>query len=89
MRSWFVALGNASLVIVWVVWFVAASKYITSDLVIWASIVALGLHLLVMAALLVLHALNASRSSAGAPQGEVFGCTPQWVNCFGLLPGVT
>jgi len=60
-RSWSVGLTNAALVIVWVVWFVAASKLSTADLVIWASIVALGLHSLVMLWLIVLRAFRRVR----------------------------
>ena len=60
-RSWSVGLANAALVIVWVVWFVAASKVSTVDLVIWASIVALGLHSLVMLCLIVLRTFRRVR----------------------------
>jgi len=60
-RSWSVGLTNAALVIVWAVWFVAAAKLSTSDLVIWASIVALGLHSLVMAWLIVLRTIRRVR----------------------------
>lgn len=57
-RSWAVGLGNTVLVIVWVAWFAAASNYSTSDLLIWASIVALGLHALLMLWFIALHALR-------------------------------
>jgi uncharacterized membrane protein len=60
-KSWSVGLGNTALVIVWVVWFVAASNYSTSDLVVWASIVAVGLHSLVMVWFIVLHAFGRAR----------------------------
>jgi hypothetical protein len=61
-RSWSVGLKNTGLVIVWVVWFVVAAKYVPSDLVIWASIVALGLHCLAMLWLIVLRAFRRSRA---------------------------
>ena len=57
-KSWRVGLGNTVLVVVWVVWFVAASHYSTSDLLVWAPIAALGLHSLVMLGLIVLYALR-------------------------------
>ena len=60
-RSWSVALANAGLVIIWVLWFVAASKYTTSDLVVWASIAALGLHALVMVWLIGRHVFTRSK----------------------------
>lgn len=59
--SWSVGLGNAALVIVWVVWFVATSMHATADLVIWASIAALGLHSLVMLWLIVLRKIRRVR----------------------------
>ena len=59
--SWSVGLGNAAAVIVWVVWFAAASNYSTSDLLTWAPIVALGLHSLAMAWLIVRHAARRAR----------------------------
>jgi hypothetical protein len=61
-RSWSIGLKNTGLVIVWVVWFVIAAKYIPSDPVIWASIVALGLHCIVMLFLIVRHASRRARS---------------------------
>lgn len=53
--SWLVGLGSAALVIFWVIWFWAASNYSTSDWLIWASIVALGLHSLAMLWFIVRH----------------------------------
>ena len=61
-RSWIVGGGNISLVVVWVAWFVAASKYSTSDLVVWAPIMGLGLHLIAMIWLLALHAVRRRRA---------------------------
>ena len=61
-KSWLVGIANTTLVIVWVAWFVAASSYSTSDPLIWASIVALGLHLLAMACLIALHAARRASS---------------------------
>jgi len=60
-RSWTVGLKNAGLVVVWVVWFFLASKYVPSDPVIWASIAALGLHCLVMIFLLLRRAFRRAR----------------------------
>jgi len=60
-KSWAVGLGNTVLVITWVVWFAAASNYSTSDLLIWASIVALGLHALLMLWFIALHAFRRRR----------------------------
>jgi hypothetical protein len=57
-KSWRVGLGNAVLVIAWVFWFVAASQYSTSDLLVWSPIGALGLHSLAMLCLIVLYALR-------------------------------
>lgn len=62
-RSWWVALANAGLVIVWVLWFVAASKHSTSDLVVWASIVALGLHALGMLWFIGQHVFRRSKKA--------------------------
>jgi hypothetical protein len=59
-KSWSVGLGNTALVIVWVVWFLAASQYSTSDLMVWVPIVALGLHSLVLVCL-ILHAFRRVR----------------------------
>jgi hypothetical protein len=52
-KSWTVGLGNTGLVLVRGIWFVAASKYSDSDLMVWGAIAALGLHLLVMVSLVV------------------------------------
>lgn len=60
-KSWMVGLGNTVLVFVWGGWFVAASKYSKSDLIIWGAIAALGLHLLVMVSLVVQHAIRRAR----------------------------
>lgn len=60
-KSWLVGLGNAALVIVWVVWFWAAANYSTSDLMAWAPIAALGLHSLVMLWLIALHVFRRAR----------------------------
>lgn len=57
-KSWSVGLGNTALVMVWVVWFLAASSYSTYDLVVWASVLALGLHSFVMVCFIVLHAFR-------------------------------
>lgn len=61
MRSWFIGLANTGLVLVWVAWFVVASKYVPSDPVIWASITALSLHCLVMLFLIAQHAFRRAR----------------------------
>jgi len=58
MKSWFVGAGNLALLGLWVVWFAAAAMYSPSDLMTWAPIGALGLHL---AALCVLIAVRAAR----------------------------
>jgi succinate dehydrogenase/fumarate reductase cytochrome b subunit len=60
-KSWRVGLGNTGLVLVWGIWFVAASKYSDSDLMVWGAIAALGLHLLVMVSLVVQHAIRRAR----------------------------
>jgi len=60
-KSWIVGLGNTSLVFVWGIWFVVASKYSDSDFIVWTSIAALGLHLLTMASLVVQHAIRRAR----------------------------
>lgn len=60
-KSWMVGLGNTGLVFVWGVWFVAASKYSESDLMVWGAIAALGLHLLVMVSMVVQHAIRRAR----------------------------
>ncbi|MGH7165815.1 MAG: hypothetical protein ACREIS_09870 [Nitrospiraceae bacterium] len=61
-RSWLVGLGSTGLVIVWVAWFAAASKYSTSDFMVWAPIVALGLHSIGMVWLIGLHVFRRARS---------------------------
>lgn len=60
-KSWMVGFGNMGLVLVWGIWFVAASKYSESDLMVWGAIAALGLHLLVMLWLMVQHAIRRAR----------------------------
>lgn len=60
-KRWSVGLKNVGLVIVWVIWFLTASKYSTSDLVIWASVVALAVHSLVMLWLIVLRVFRRRR----------------------------
>jgi hypothetical protein len=47
-KSWLVGLGSTGLVVVWVVWFAAASIYVTSDVTIWAPVRALWVHLLTL-----------------------------------------
>ena len=54
-RSWLVGFGSTALVIFWVIWFWVASNHSTSDWLIWASIVALGLHSLAILWFIVLH----------------------------------
>jgi hypothetical protein len=49
-----------------VTWFVAASNYSTSDLLVWASIAALGLHSLVMVWFIALHAFRRVRARNAA-----------------------
>jgi hypothetical protein len=72
-KSWPVGLKNSALVTVWVVWFAIASRFSTSDLVIWASIVALGLHSLVMLWRIALHAYRRARARTGIdhPRGPL------------------
>ena len=60
-RSWLVGLANTALVILWVIWFWGASNYSTSDWLVWASIVALGLHTLVIAWFIVLTVFRRKR----------------------------
>jgi fructose-specific phosphotransferase system IIC component len=66
-KSWIVGLGNTGLVFVWGGWFVAASKYSDSDLIVWGAIAALGVHLLVMVSLLVQHAICRARMRRDRP----------------------
>jgi hypothetical protein len=61
-RSWSIGLKNTGLVIVWVVWFIVAAIYVPSDPVIWASIVALGLHCIVMLFLIVRRGCRRARA---------------------------
>lgn len=60
-KSWLVGLGNTALVILWVFWFVAASKFSTSDLLVWAPIGSLGLHSIVIVYLIVLRVVHRAR----------------------------
>lgn len=60
-KSWAVGVGNTGLVIVWVAWFAAASNYTTSDLLVWTSLAALGLHVLLMLWFIAMHAVRRSR----------------------------
>lgn len=60
-KRWSVGLRNVGLVIIWVIWFLAASRYSTSDLVIWASLVALAVHSLIMLWLIALHIFRRMR----------------------------
>ena len=55
-RSWALGLKHAGLVVVWVAWFVVSAKFVPSDLVIWASVALLGLHVLGMAGWVVRQA---------------------------------
>lgn len=64
-KSWRVGWLNAALVFVWVAWFIGSSNYATSDFVIWASIAALAIHVLVM-----LWRLLAQRIGRLAPHDE-------------------
>jgi len=57
-RSWLIGLGNVGLVGLWVAWFIAVSMYVKSDLMNWAPIAALGVHMVVLACLIVLRALR-------------------------------
>lgn len=61
MRSWPAGLLHAALVALWVAWFVLASNYVRSDLVIWASIGALVLHSLLMVGLIARRLLRRAR----------------------------
>jgi hypothetical protein len=57
-RSWRIALGSTGLTILWVVWFTGASMYVTSDLIIWAPIAGLGLHLVALLCFIVMRAVR-------------------------------
>jgi hypothetical protein len=61
-KSWLVGIASTGIVAAWVAWFAVASKYSTSDLLVWAPIVALGLHLIVMIPWIVLLVFRRARS---------------------------
>jgi hypothetical protein len=61
-KSWLVGIASTGIVAAWVVWFAVASKYSTSDLLVWAPIMALGLHLIVMIPWIVLLVFRRARS---------------------------
>jgi hypothetical protein len=65
-RRWLVGLGSTALVIFWVIWFWVASNYFTSDWLIWASIVALGLHSLAMLWFILLHMVRRMKARNAA-----------------------
>lgn len=65
-KSWLAGLGNTALVIIWVSWFWAASNYSTSDWLVWASMLALGLHAIAMAAFVVLRVARRAQASDDA-----------------------
>jgi hypothetical protein len=58
MKSWLVGAGNFALVGLWVAWFAAAAKYSESDLMNWAPIGVLGLHLAAMGVLIAVRAVR-------------------------------
>ena len=58
MKSWFVGAGNFALVGLWVAWFAVAAKHSESDLMNWAPIGALGLHLAAMSVLIAVRAVR-------------------------------
>lgn len=64
-RSWSRGLGNTALVAVWVTWFWAASNYSDSDWLVWASVLALGLHSIAMAFAIGLRAFRRARGQNG------------------------
>ena len=57
-KSWLVGAGNLALVGLWVAWFTAAAMYSKSDLMNWAPIAALGLHLVAMGVLIAVRAVR-------------------------------
>jgi len=61
-RSWLVGLGNLGFAALCVAWFVAAAKLSKSDLMNWAPIGVLGLHLAGMLFSIGLHAFRRRRS---------------------------
>lgn len=61
-KSWALGVLNTALLVLWVAWFVAASNYSTSDLLVWASLVALAVHSLLMLYVIVLHVLRRLRA---------------------------
>jgi uncharacterized membrane protein YcjF (UPF0283 family) len=65
-KSGLVGLGNTVLVSIWVSWFWAASNYSTSDWLVWASMLALGLHAIAMVALIVLRGVRRVRARGDA-----------------------
>lgn len=58
MKSWLVGAGNFALVGLWVAWFAGAAKYSESDLMNWAPIGVLGLHLAAMGVLVAVRAVR-------------------------------
>ena len=61
-KSWSIGLGNLGLVGLWIAWFAAASFYLTSDLMTWAPIAALAIHVVAIVCLIVLRALRRERT---------------------------
>lgn len=58
MKSWLVGTGHLVLIGVWLAGFVAAAKYSESDLLNWAPIGALGLHMVAMGVLIAVRAFG-------------------------------
>lgn len=65
-RSWLVALGNLGFAALCVAWFVAAAQLSKSDLMNWAPIGVLGLHLVVMLFLIGLHPFRRRKAGGDA-----------------------
>jgi hypothetical protein len=68
-KSWLAGLGNTALVVLWLAWFVAASRHSTSDLLTWVPMVALGLHTLAMTGWILAHVIQRIRERKAARPG--------------------
>ena len=60
-RSWLVAAGHAGIVILWVVLFVLASRYVEDDFVIWLPLAAFVVHAILIVVLTITGLAGRSR----------------------------
>lgn len=64
-KNWKLGVGSVALGAVWVAWFILASMYITTDVVIWIPLFGLAIQLLALVVLIIQRLASRAKASGG------------------------